>query len=135
MSEKENVQFIKDAYAAWLQGDLDTVFSTYTQDVEWWFGGPPEIIPFAGPRQGHSQMREFFAKLNEVIEFEEYEIQDYIAQDNKVIALGRSKVRVRSTGQQFEDHWSELFELREGKIARMIYYNDTGRFVEALQAK
>lgn len=78
------------------------------------------------------QMAEYFSVLAETLEFEQYELEQVIAQGDQVVVLGRSQVRARSTGHSFTDAFAHWFELRGGKIARMRYYDDTAAVVAAL---
>ena len=132
MAEQENIQVVQQAYAAWQRGDIRAVLDTFTDDVDWLVPGPTDIIPHAGQWRGHERMAEYFSLLDQTLEFEQYELEQFVAQGDSVVVRGRSRVRARPTGHRYEDAFAHWFELRGGKIARMRYYDDTAAAVAAL---
>jgi ketosteroid isomerase-like protein len=132
MTEQENVQSVQSAYPAFSRGDIQAVLEALTDDVEWVLPGPPAVLPFAGIRRGREQVLQFFAVLAETLTFEQFEPRELIAQDDKVVVLGHSRDRMRSTGRVIENEWAAVFTLRDGKIARYQVYEDTAAFVSAL---
>lgn len=132
MSEQDNVQTVQQVYAAWQRGDIPAVLDAFTDDIAWLMPGPSEIVPHAGTYRGREQMAQYFAVLSETLEFEQYELAEFVAQGEKVVVLGRSRGRARATGNSFADNYAHYFELRGGKIARMRYYSDTAAIVAAL---
>ncbi|MES2732536.1 MAG: nuclear transport factor 2 family protein [Bacteroidota bacterium] len=82
-------------------------------------------IPYAGSFRGHQQVQQFFNKLNEALNFEQFEPRDYIAQGDKVAVLGHSRARIKSTGQMIENEWMHLLTLQDGKVTRFQAFNDT----------
>ena len=134
MTEQENLQVVQSVYAAFARGDIPAVVNALTDDVEWFLPGPTEIIPFAGFRRGREQVLQFFAVLDATLEFEQFEPREFIAQSDKVVVLGRSRDRMKSTNRVIENEWAAVFALRDGKIAGYRVYEDTAAFVAALNA-
>lgn len=132
MREHDNVETVRAAYAAWRRGDLATVLDALTEDVEWIQPGPRESIPYAGVWRGRAEMSRYFAVLSDTVEFTEYELEQFIAQNDQVVVTGRSSVRAKATGRAFDDHFAHWFEFRGEKVARMRYYADTAAAVAAL---
>jgi hypothetical protein len=60
---------------------------TLTADT-WFILGPKDIISFTGQRQGREQVAQFIATLAETQEAEQFELRDFVAQGDKVVALG-----------------------------------------------
>jgi uncharacterized protein len=133
MIEQENVQTVQSVYAAFGRGDLSAVLNALTDDIEWQLPSSPDIIPIFGARRGREQVAQFFVTLNEVLEFEQFEPREFIAQQDKVVVLGRSRPRLKSTGRVFENEWAAVFTLHEGKIVKYQVYEDTAAFVTALR--
>jgi ketosteroid isomerase-like protein len=133
MIEQQNIEAIKQLYAAFGRGDLPTVFDALAEDVEWYLPGPPDILPFAGLRRGKQQVAEFFKVVSETLEFEQFEVDEFVAQADKVVVLGRSRDRMKATGQVVENRWEAVWVRREGKVAKYHVYEDTAAFVEALR--
>jgi ketosteroid isomerase-like protein len=60
MSESSNVQVVKDAYAAFQQGDIDGVLRLVVDDVDWHgVKGAEDVAPQAGARKGRAAVGEF----------------------------------------------------------------------------
>ena len=134
MREQENVQTVQEIYAAFQQGDIEGVLDRLTEDVRWWVGGSIESLPFAGERAGRGEVAEFFGILDGVFEFERFEPQEYIAQGELVVALGRDRRRVKSNNRVIENQWAMVFRLRAGKVAEFRAYDDTEAEATAIRA-
>ena len=132
MSEQENVQAVQQQYATFLRGDIQAVLNGLTDDVEWQEPGPPDVLPWAGTRRGREQVAQFFTLLSEILEFEQFEPQEFIAQGDKVVVLVRQRVRVKTTGRTFEQDTAQVLTLREGKIAK-FRIEDTAAIVAAVR--
>ena len=77
MSEQDNLQVVKQMYAAFgEQGDTaggtPTTLDLLTEDSEWEFSGRPELFPWAGVRKGRDGAAAALATLDELLEFEEF---------------------------------------------------------------
>ena len=128
----ETSDVVRRGYEAFGRGDIEGLISLLDENVEWISSGPPEV-PTAGTRRGHEQVREFFQTVNELFEFDRFEPQTFIAQDDKVVVLGVDAVRLRANNQALEDNWAHVFTVRNGKITHFQEYIDTSALVEALR--
>ena len=135
MSEEENVRVVRDAYAAFLRGDLGALLLALSEDVEWRVPGPVQTLPFAGVYRGRRHVGEFFATLGATLEFESFEPSEFIAQGDRVVVLGRRRDRFRKTGRVAETDWAAVFTLRGRHIASYVVYEDTAALVEAARAR
>ena len=88
MSEAENTQIAKDAYAAFGRGDIPAVLGVMTDDIEWVFPGPAEVLPNAGTFTGKEAVGAWFGTLDATVEFQVFEPREFIAQGDKLVALG-----------------------------------------------
>ena len=131
MAEQENKQIVQAAYAAFGRGDIQSILSQLSDDVDWFLPGSPEILPAAGRRQGHEQVAQFFSTLNETMEFTSFEPQEFIAQGDKVVVLGKSSARIKTNGNTIESDWVHVHTVRDGKIVNFHEYYDTAAFNEA----
>jgi ketosteroid isomerase-like protein len=134
MTEQTNLQAVQSVYAAFGRRDISALMEALTDDVEWFLPGPPDVLPFAGMRLGREQVLEFFAVVEATLTFEQFEPREFLAQGDKVVVLGHSRDRMRSTGRVVENEWAAVFTLRDGKIARYQVYEDTAAFVSALSS-
>lgn len=134
MNEEKNVQLTKGAYAAFKRGDIAGLLNTLADDVGWFLPGPKDIIPVLGQRRGRQQVAEFFSKLAELQESEQFEPREFIAQGDTVVVLGHYRWRVKSTKRVFESDWAHVFTIRNGKITNFHEYFDTDAAVAAYRA-
>ena len=131
--EQTSLQVVRDAYAAFERADIADLLEMLTDDVEWFEPGPPEVLPWAGPRRGAGQVGEFFRAMDEALEFEAFEPREFIAQDDTVVVLGFDRIRLKSSGRLVESDWAMVFTIRDGKIARLRDYFDTAPMLAALR--
>ncbi len=133
MSEQTNVEVVQQAYEAFGRGDIPAMLEVMTDDVDWNLQGP-SAIPWAGPRHGREQVGEFFSLIGQTLEFEQFEIREFVSQGDTVVILGYERSRVKQTGRPFENEWTHVYTFRDGKIAKGRFYEDTAAMVVALDA-
>ena len=130
---QQNIQIVQDLYSAFGRGDAPAILNLLAEDIDWFFNGRPSDVPFAGQRQGHAQMIEFFTIVGQscaVLAFGPHEIMAF---DDKVLSLGNERVQVRATGKIFGTEWAHLFTIQEGKIVKLREYYDTATMAEAFR--
>jgi len=136
MNEHENVQLIKEHFAAFGRGDVGGALALVAEDVDW--QSPvtrsyPVEITWAIPRHTREQVAQFFQELAEKVQPEQMDIVTIVAQGESVVVEGRNRGRVRATGRSYEHDWVMLFTIRDGKIVRHRHYYDTSDIVEAFR--
>src|SRR5262249_25426556 len=124
MAEKENIQILKDAYAAFTRGDIAAVMKTFASDIDWHTPGPKEA-PYAGRREGNGEVQRFFAQVGENVEFSQFEPREYFAQGDRVVVLGHYAGKIKSTGKPFDAEWAMAWTMRGGKAVKYHEYTDT----------
>ena len=129
MSEQGNVQVIQAAYAAFEREDIQSILDSLSERVEW-IG--PEVEPVAGTYRGKDEVAGFFRKANEIAEFSSFEPREYVAQGDRVIALGSYRAKARSTGRFYECDWAMAFTVEDGKITEFQEFTDTATIAAAL---
>jgi uncharacterized protein len=91
----------------------------------WFIPGPKDIIRFAGERRGREQVAQFFAKLAEMQDAEQFDLQEFVAQGDSVAALGQYQWPVKSTGNSYGSDWVHAFTIHDGKVSNCQEYLDT----------
>ena len=129
MSEQGNVQVIQAAYAAFEREDIQSILDSLSERVEW-IG--PEVEPVAGTYRGRDEVAGFFLKVNEIAEFSSFEPREYVAQGDRVIALGFYRAKVKSTGRSYECDWAMAFTVEDGEITEFQEFTDTATIAAAL---
>lgn len=130
----DNVQIIKDAYASFQRGEIQSILNVLTDDVTWHSPGPSDI-PYAGKRTGRNGAAEFFAKLIDADEILAFEPRTYFSDGNTVVVLGRYSARVRKTGRSYDAGWVHVFTMRDGRVAGWEEFYDTAAAAEAYKTE
>jgi ketosteroid isomerase-like protein len=131
MSEQDNVRIVQEAYAAFTRGDVRGILERLTDDVDWFTPGSPDAIPYAGQKRGLSDVEGFFATVGESETFTGFEPREFIAQGDRVAAIGNYKGRVKASQKDFDIEWVHIFTFRDGKVASFREYLDTAALAEA----
>ena len=124
MSEQDNVAVVRRAYENFEGGDIRGILDSLTDDVDWRL---PEIegVPFSGARRGREGVGGFFSQLAESQETVSFEPREFVAQGDKVVALGTYRWRVKKTGREYGGDWAHVFTVRDGKIAGFHEFMDS----------
>jgi ketosteroid isomerase-like protein len=126
MSQNENIAVVQQAYAAFQRADIAGVLELLASDVEWdAVRGVPANVPIGGRRRGREQVAEFFATLGREQEFQRFEPREFLAQGERVVALGSYEARVNRTGRSFSGDWAMAFKVRNGKIVEFTEFADS----------
>ena len=132
MDAQANTQIVKDAYSAFGRGDISRVLNLIAPDVEWVV--PGKDTPLAGTYLGRDAVAQFFDKLSRELDMQAFEPREYVAQNDRVIVLGRTRAKAKATGRTFDTEWAMVFGIRDGKIARFQQYQDTAAMAAAFAA-
>ena len=126
MSEAQNTKVVQDAYAAFGRGDIPGLLDFMTDDIQWQpVIGTAKSVPFSGARKGKTGVAEFFKIVGETEDFQLFEPREFIAQDDKVVALGHYRAVTKSTGKTFDSPFAMVFTLRGGKVAGFREFTDS----------
>jgi ketosteroid isomerase-like protein len=131
MAETENLRIVRLAFEKLGAQDMQGFMDTLAEDVIWETPGPADALPFAGVHRGRDEVAAWFTKLNELEEVQRFEPEDFLAKGDKVVVLGRSRVRVKATDRVIDDHWFHVYTVRDGKIAHFREAYDTAAEVAA----
>jgi ketosteroid isomerase-like protein len=124
MNAQENKQFVLEGYQLFQQGDIAGMLARCTDDAEW-ISPETDIAPFSGNFRGKQGIAEFFTKLDASLQTIRLEIQDAIAEGDKVVVMGQATWLVKPTGRQYDTPWIHVYTVRDGKIARVEALTDT----------
>jgi ketosteroid isomerase-like protein len=128
MSIQDNVQIVKDFFAAIGRGDKEGVLALCAEDIEWIV--PGEDWPLAGTHRGHAGLANLLQKASE-LEISSSAPPEYVAQGDRVLVVGFAKGKVKATNKTFEDHWVFAITIRDGKLMNIREYVDTQALARA----
>lgn len=128
---EENINLVRSTYDCFFKGDIEGLLTHHTDDIDWEVYGPAEL-PTAGPHIGKEQVMGFFGKVDELLEFDKFDVNQYVAQGNTVVTLGVYAGTAKKTGKKFDSHFAHVVTIRDGKICKFREYTDTAAAVEAI---
>ncbi len=129
MSTQENVQIVKDFFAAIGSGDKQGVLALVAEDIEWII--PGEDWPLAGTHRGHAGLADVLKKASEEIETAYPKPPEFVAQGDRVMVVGVATGKIKATNKPFEDHWVFDINFRNGKLTKIREYIDTQALARA----
>jgi ketosteroid isomerase-like protein len=129
MSTRENVQIVKDFFAAIGSGDKQRVLALVAEDIEWMI--PGEDWPLAGTHRGHAGVEEVVQKASEEIEMKYTKPPEFVAQGDRVFVVGVATGKIKATNKAFEDHWIFDITVQHGKLTNIREYIDTQALARA----
>ena len=128
MSIEENVQTVKNFFAAMGSGDKQGLLSLVAEDIEWII--PGEEWPLAGTHRGHAGLADLLQRASE-IETSFPEPPEYVAQGDRVLVVGVATGKIKATNRTWEDHWVFDITVRNGKLTNVREYVDTQALARA----
>lgn len=130
---QQNIGLVQGGYAAFGRGDIPGFLSLLDADVEWTTPGTSDL-PTAGTRRGPAKVGEFFGILTQLVDFEHFEPQTFLADGDRVVVLGTARTKVKGgSGQSIVENWCHVFTVRDGKIVAFFEYLDTAPFAAELK--
>ena len=118
-------QVVKQAYAAFGRGDIQGILETLDDEILWKpVHGAASYVPTAGERRGKASVKQFFELVAQSMAFDQFEPREFVAQGDKVIALGHYRARAKNGGQ-FESDFVMVFAFRGDKIVGFQEFTDS----------
>jgi ketosteroid isomerase-like protein len=128
MSTQENVQTVKDFFAAMGGSDRQGLLALCAEDFEWII--PGEDWPLAGTYRGHAGLENLLQKASETVETST-EPSEYVAQGDRVLVVGVATGKIKATNKPFKDDWIFAITVRNGKVTNIREYVDTQALARA----
>jgi ketosteroid isomerase-like protein len=125
-----NVQIVRDLYGALARGDMAAAVALLTEDVRLVVPGPPGV-GVAGTWHGHDEVQQCFRRLGESQRNEALEIQEIVADDERVVVLLHVVANVLATGKTFESDIVHFFTLNAGRIVSVRDFFDAPALADA----
>jgi ketosteroid isomerase-like protein len=131
MSTEKNVQTVRDFFAAIGRGDREGLLALVAEDIEWII--PGEDWPLAGTHRGHAELADLLQKASEEIETTYPTPPEFVAQGDRVLAIGVATGKIKATNKPFTDDWVFDITVRNGKLTKIREYIDTQALARASQ--
>ena len=130
MSIEENVQTVKNFFAAMGRRDKQGLLALVAEDIEWII--PGEDWPLAGTHRGHAGLANLLETASKSIETST-EPSQFVAQGDRVLVVGFANGKIKATNRTFEDHFVFAITVRDGRLTSIREYIDTQALARASQ--
>jgi ketosteroid isomerase-like protein len=132
--EQENVARLAAAYAEWARikaADHRCWLDLAADDVTLrsLAGGRTEMA-FTKPRDGKAELLGYLTELTDAWDMVEYEMGDFIAEGDRVVAIGRVAWRSKANGAVAETPKIDVWRFKDGKAVEFHEFYDTARVYE-----
>jgi uncharacterized protein len=131
MSTQENIQIVKDFFAALGGHDKHELLALAAEDIEWII--PGEDWPLAGTHRGHAELAGVLQKASEEVETTYPKPPEFVAQGDRVLVVGVATGKIKATNKPFKDDWVFDMTVRDGKVTKIREYIDTQALARASQ--
>ena len=132
MSTQENVQIVKDFFAALGSRNKQGLLALSAKDIEWIV--PGEGWALAGTHRGHAGLEDLLQKASG-LETSFPEPPEFVAQGDRVLMTGLARGKVKATNRPFEDYFVFAMTVRNGKVTNIREYVDTQALARASEPR
>jgi ketosteroid isomerase-like protein len=127
MSDR-NVELVRGLFAQWSAGNYEAIAEVADADAEIYsrfasLGGEP----YTGP----DGVRRWVAEIEATFDRFDVRTSDFRDLGDRVLALGSISLAGKASGIAIEQPMGWLFELSDGKLARMFFYSSHAEALEA----
>src|SRR5688500_17733137 len=128
MSE-ENVEIVRRVYEAAARRDTGNVLALYDRAVE--LDATRMGVGDLGVYHGHEGLRSLFSEFHEVWGEINFDYEELIDARKQVISVVTRHVHGRASGIALDQPFALLWTLREGKVARVVWFRSRSEALEA----
>jgi ketosteroid isomerase-like protein len=134
-TEQENASILRQAYQAWddsKAADIGCWLSIISDDARLTSlaDGAPEM-PFTRRRSGRSEIIDYLEGLRNDWEMIYYRITEYVAEGDRVVAVGVTSWKNKLTGKIATSPKVDLWRFRNGKVVEFSEFYDTAQIYAA----
>src|ERR1700731_4860661 len=131
MSTEENVQLVKNFFAAMGSSNARDLLALAAEDIEWII--PGEGWPLAGTHRGRAELAAVLKKAAEEVETAYPKPPEFVAQGDRVLVVGVPTGKIKATNKSFKDDWVFDITIRDRKVTKIREYIDTQALARASQ--
>jgi uncharacterized protein len=123
--EQENLAVLREIYDAYSSGSPDKLLNAMTDDVRFGLVAQRQHFRFGGIRNGRRWANRVISQINEDYQWLKYEVREFIAQGDRVVALTGGRVKHRASGVVMTVDLVDVFRMKDGKIVEFTEHFDT----------
>lgn len=125
------LEVVQSIYAAFAKGDVPAVLGKLASDVRW---TEAEGGPYGGVSIGPSSVLDnVFTKLGSDWDGFSAEADEFIANDDVVVALGNYSGTYKATGKSFKAPFAHVWRMQNGKAISFDQYTDTALHLQPMR--
>jgi uncharacterized protein len=132
--ESKNIEILKDAYRRWHEtkaGSVDHWLHLMTDDVNFRsLAEGAKTMEFTRTSSCKDDVKHYFAGLTADWEMIYYRTDEYIAQGDRVVALGHVSFTNKRTGKTLETPKADFHKFRDGRICEFFEFYDTAQAID-----
>ena len=124
MGTAENVELVRQGYAAFNAGDVASLSEIFAEDSVWYAAGSGVL---SGTKQGRDAVLSYFGELGARSQGSfQADVKDVIG--GEIYTVGIHQSRAENNGKKIDLATVVTFVVRDGKIAEgREYFEDTGK--------
>ena len=126
--EEKNTKILRDAYTAWYRtkGDSSVWVDILADHVDWGSlaNGQPGM-EFTRPRATKQEVVGYFSELAKDWSMEYYYVDEYVAQGERVVAIGECSWTHKRTGKTATIPKVDIWLFKDGKVIQFMEHYDT----------
>jgi ketosteroid isomerase-like protein len=132
-----NVERLRQAYQAWHDSrgkSSDVWLDLFADHFKLRsLGDGAQELEFSAPRDGKDAMRGYFASLERDWEMLFYHADEFVADGDRVVMIGRCGWKHRRTGKQNETPVVAYWRFQDGRAVEYFEFYDTAKSLAAAQ--
>jgi ketosteroid isomerase-like protein len=123
-----NIELARDLFDRWAKRDYDGLMSVSKSDVEIY----SRFASLGGePYRGREGLRRWIAEIEATFGRFDVSTDDFRDLEDRVLILGSIHLQGKGSGIEMDQPMGWLFELEDGKLARMRFYSSHAEALEA----
>jgi uncharacterized protein len=129
---KENLEIVRDAFAAFDRGDLETWIGDWAEDIDYraMEGAPDDH----GPIHGRTELRAYVQDWLDMFDnFKSEPVELLEVGEDKVVAVHRVSGTAKQSGIESEMTYAAVYTFRDGKVIRGREYETRDQALEAAE--
>jgi ketosteroid isomerase-like protein len=124
-SNKEKIQAMYDAFG---KGDIPFILDAVSEDFTWTDPTNPSVAPQGGTYTGRNGFIGFFQNLGGSVDTQLWEVDNYLAEADTVVATGKHGVVVKATGKSHTLNWMMIWDFKNGMPVKGRSIFETGPY-------
>ncbi|MEM7258110.1 MAG: nuclear transport factor 2 family protein [Pseudomonadota bacterium] len=131
--EESNVSLIREAYEKWHDtkgGSIDHWTSLLGDEIKFMsLAQGAQGVEFTSAPHTKEQIGGYFEGLTTQFTMNYYHVDEYIAQNDRVVVKGKTSWTNKASGKTVETPKVDIFRLQDGKVVEFEEYYDTAGLI------